>query len=311
MSEVKERGNTWDVEIDSDGAFVRSPTSFHSAIRADGSSPFAAEHGRYHLYVSHACPWAHRTLIVRQLKGLQDLISVNVVAPFLPASGWSFDTSAAGASGDDINHFEHLSQVYEKANPSYEGRITVPVLWDKHTSTIVNNESSEIIRMLNSELNALATNPELDLYPLELRPAIDAVNEWVYPSINNGVYRCGFAKKQAAYDQAFAELFAALDRAEAILVQQPWLCAEHITEADVRLFTTLVRFDAVYYSHFKCNLRRIQDYPGLDRFVKRVLAMDGIAGTVHMDHIKDHYYQSHTSINPSGIVPRGPALNFM
>lgn len=311
MSKKQGRGNTWDVEISDDGAFVRSPTSFRHQVKADGSTPFAPEAGRYHLYVSLACPWAHRTLIVRKLKGLEAAISVDVVAPLLDDRGWSFDTSFTGSTGDRVNAYELLSQVYDAADANYAGRITVPVLWDKKTSTIVNNESSEIIRMLNSEFEDFCSGPARDFYPEDLAEQIDSLNDWIYPSINNGVYRCGFAKKQGAFNQAFEELFTALDKVESILTDTRFLTGNNLTEADIRLFTTLVRFDAVYHTHFKCNLKRIQDYPGLNRFLNDIYTIEGVADTVDMAQIKYHYYASHTHINPFGIVPNGPELNFL
>lgn len=303
-------GNTWESEVSDDGEFVRHQTSFRTQIRADGSTAFAPASGRYHLYVSLACPWAHRTLITRKLKGLENAISFDVVHPLLPTTGWSFDDSAPGATGDTVNGFRDLREAYIKSNPQFEGAITVPVLWDKETRQIVNNESAEIIRMFNAEFPDDATNAALDLYPADKREQIDALNEWIYPCINNGVYRCGFATKQAAYSRAFEELFAALDRVEAILADSRYLTGSELTEADVRLFTTLVRFDAVYVTHFKCNLRRIVDYPNTWGFTRDIYQAPGVAETVNMAHIKNHYYASHRHINPFGIVPDGPALDF-
>ena len=303
-------GNTWESEVSDDGEFVRHQTSFRSQIRADGSTDFAPESGRYHLYVSYACPWAHRTLITRKLKGLENAVSFDVVHPLLPTTGWSFDDSAPGATGDTVNGFRDLREAYMKSNPQFEGAITVPVLWDKETRQIVNNESAEIIRMFNAEFPDDATNAALDLYPADKREQIDAMNEWIYPCINNGVYRCGFATKQAAYSRAFKELFAALDRVEAILADSRYLTGSELTEADVRLFTTLVCFDAVYVTHFKCNLRRIVDYPNTWGFTRDIYQAPGVAETVNMAHIKNHYYASHRHINPFGIVPDGPALDF-
>jgi len=301
-------GNTWDSEIGKDGAFRRKASEFRHLISPDG--PFKPEKDRYHLYVSYACPWAHRTLIVRRLKGLEDVISVDVVAPFLPGTGWSFKTDEDGATGDRVNRFDDLKQVYFAAAKDYSGTITVPVLWDKKQQTIVNNESSEIIRLFNSEFQLLAKNPGLNLYPDELAQQIDELNKWIYRDINNGVYRCGFAQTQRAYERAFARLFAALDKVAKILAASRYLTGERLTEADIRLFTTLMRFDAVYYVHFKCNLKRIVDYPSLWRFVCDLYALDGVAETVNMDHIKKHYYLSHTHINPFGIVPAGPEMEF-
>jgi putative glutathione S-transferase len=284
------------------GEFVRTPSKFRSWITADGSSGYPAEPGRYHLYVSLACPWAHRTLIARVLKGLQDAISVSVVEPVM-TEGWSF----SDALPDRLHGFQYLHQLYAAADPQYTGRVLVPALWDKKTRTIVSNESSEIMRMFD----AAFTGNDVDLYPIALRPQIDAVNAFVYDNINNGVYRCGFATEQAAYDRAFDRLFSALDRVEGDLGQRPWLAGEQPTEADWRLFTTLVRFDAVYFGHFKCNRNRIEDFPNLSRLLQTLYRVPGIAATVNMDHIKRHYYMSHTQINPTRIVPAGPRLKFM
>ena len=303
-------GNTWEREVDDDGEFVRRPTTFRSQIRADGSTPFPPDARRYHLYVSLACPWAHRTLIFRELKGLREAISVDVVDPFLPAAGWTFEQNVAGATGDRVGGFRLLREVYADTCPKFDGAITVPVLWDRKSGAIVNNESSEIIRMFNAEFQAVARHPEVDLYPAPLRARIDALNEWIYPEINNGVYRCGFARKQAAYSRAVRTLFAALGRAEAILAESRYLCGDRLTEADVRLFTTLVRFDAVYVAHFKCNLRRLIDFPNLWGYTRDIYQLPGIAETVNMEHIKRHYFESHRSINPLGIVPDGPQLDF-
>lgn len=293
----------------SDGRFVRQDAAFRNRVTADGASGFAAERGRYHLYVSLACPWAHRTLIFRTLKGLEDVISLSVVDPYMGDQGWSF-SNGPDCIPDPIHHAQYLYEIYVHANPRYTGRVTVPVLWDKQAATIVNNESAEIIRMLNVEFNALG-KADLDFYPQPLRGEIAAINDLVYPNINNGVYRCGFATTQAAYEEAFTSLFAALDTIEARLGQEPYLVGGRLTEADWRLFTTLVRFDAVYYSHFKCNLRRIADYPHLSRYLRKLYYVPGVADTVNLTHIKRHYYESHTSINPTGIVPVGPALEFL
>jgi putative glutathione S-transferase len=303
-------GNTWESEVTENGEFVRHQTSFHSQIRVDGSTDFAPEIGRFHLYVSHACPWAHRTLIVRKLKGLEEAISFDVVDPVLPNTGWSLNGSAPGATGDTANGFQDLREAYQASNSKFEGAITVPVLWDKQTRQIVNNESSEILRMFNSEFQNCASNRDLDLYPKDKRKQIDELNDWIYPGINNGVYRCGFATKQAAYSRAFEELFLALDRAEKVLASSRYLTGSELTEADVRLFTTLVRFDAVYVAHFKCNLRRIVDYPNLWGYTRDLFQTKGVAETVDMRHIKIHYFGSHQQINPSGIIPDGPALDF-
>ncbi len=291
------------------GEFQRLPTTFHDWVTADGSSGFAAEPGRYHLYVSLACPWAHRTLIFRRLKRLEDAISISVVDPVIAEHGWTF-SDAAGCIPDTVNGFQHLRQVYTAADSAYSGRVTVPVLWDRQRRTIVNNESSEIIRMLNSAFDAF-TPVKTDYYPGPLRARIDEINTFVYVNVNNGVYRCGFAGSQAAYDKAFDALFAGLAELEARLESARYLVGEQITEADWRLFTTLVRFDAVYYVHFKCNLRRIAEYPTLSRFLRELCRVPGIAETVNMDHIKRHYYLSHRQLNPAGIVPKGPVLDFL
>jgi len=301
-------GNTWTQEIADDGAFVRSPTSFRDSVSRDPAAKHHAESGRYHLYVSLACPWAHRTLMVRALKGLEQAISVDVVHPYLTDSGWSFDTDFPGATGDRLGGRSHLQHVYREVSPDYSGIITVPVLWDKTLQTIVNNESGEIVRMLNSEFQAFGTHPELDLYPVALRAAIDDTNAWVYRSINNGVYRCGFAQSQQVYDLAVGELFAALDRVEGILSKQAYLCGDTLTEADVRLFATLIRFDSVYHTHFKCNRQLIAQYPAMWRYMAGIYHLPGVAATVDLDHIRFHYYYSHRHINPSGIVPQGPDI---
>ncbi len=310
MAQDDTYGNTWESEVSDDGEFVRHQTGFREQVRADGSTAYAPASNRYHLYVSYACPWAHRTLIARKLKGLDDAISFNVVSPLLPNTGWSFDESFSGSTGDTVNGFQDLREAYMTSNPNFDGAITVPVLWDKETKTIVNNESSEIIRMLSSEFNDYATNTDLDLYPEDNREQINELNDWIYPSINNGVYRCGFATKQRAYSQAFSELFTALDRVEAILADSRYLTGSVLTEADVRLFTTLVRFDAVYHTHFKTNLRRIVDYPNIWAYTRDIYQLPGVAETTNIAHIKSHYFESHTHINPFGIVPDGPELDF-
>ncbi len=291
------------------GEFVRRDSQFRARVTADGSSGFPAEAGRYHLYVSTACPWAHRTLIFRKLKGLEGAISVSIVDPVVVNEGWAFN-SGAGCVPDAVNGFHHLHQIYSAAKPDYTGRVSVPVLWDKKQRTIVNNESSEIIRMLNGEFAAVSGSHQ-DYYPVALRAEIDAVNELVYANVNNGVYRTGFATTQEAYERSFTALFACLDRLESRLDGSRYLVGDRITEADWRLFTTLVRFDAVYHGHFKCNLRRIADYPNLSNYVRDLYQVPGIAETIDMDHIKRHYYMSHRHINPTGIVPAGPELDFM
>lgn len=296
-----------------EGEFVRWESQFRSWITVDGSAGptgdagYKAEVGRYHLYVSHACPWAHRTMIFRKLKELEDVISYSVVNPLMGHESWDFN-EYPGATGDSLFGFKYLYELYFKVKPEYDGVVTVPLLWDKQTQTIVNNESSEIIRMLNSGFGELADN-SVDYYPEQLRPQIDAINKLVYDEINNGVYKTGFATTQAAYEKAFKHLFAALDKVEEILSKQAYLVGDVVTEADWRLFPTLVRFDPVYVGHFKCNLRRIQDYPNLSNYLRELYQMPGIAETVNMDHIKHHYYWSHESINPTRIVPLGPELN--
>ncbi|HLI11318.1 MAG TPA: glutathione S-transferase family protein [Alphaproteobacteria bacterium] len=290
------------------GRFQRQESRFRNWITADGSSGFKAEPGRYHLYVSLACPWAHRTLIFRALKGLEGVISLSIVDPHMGAEGWAF-SDGPGCIPDTVNGKRVLHEIYTLADPRYTGRVTVPVLWDKTSRTIVNNESAEIIRMLNSAFDAWG-RAELDFYPPALRGEIDAVNDFVYGAINNGVYKAGFATTQAAYEEAFDALFAALDRLEMRLARQRYLAGSRLTEADWRLFTTLVRFDAVYFGHFKCNLRRIEDYPNLSNYLRELYQVPGVAATVDLGHIKRHYYGSHTTINPTGIVPKGPALDF-
>jgi len=301
-------GNTWTREIDADGSFARSPTGFHGTVSASPSSLHAAAPGRYHLYVSLACPWAHRTLIVRALKGLEHVIGVDVVHPHLTDRGWSFEANFPGSTGDTLGHRSHLQFVYRQAVPDYAGIVTVPVLWDKTLGTIVNNESSEIIRMLNSEFQSFATRPEVDLYPPALADAIDETNAWVYASINNGVYRSGFAASQKAHTDAVDELFTALDRVEGILSTRAYLCGPSLTEADVRLFATLIRFDVVYHTHFKCNRKLMAQYPAIQRYMAGIYFTPGVAETVDLDHIRVHYYASHRHINPTGIVPHGPDI---
>jgi len=296
------------------GRFKRQDSIFRNWITADGSAGpngkggFKAEPGRYHLYVSLACPWAHRTLIFRRLKGLENMISVDVVHPFMGENGWTFEAGYPGATGDSVNGKTYLYEVYLAAKPDYTGRVTVPTLWDKETGTIVSNESAEIIRMLNSAFDEVGAR-EGDFHPPELRGEIDAVNERVYHDINNGVYKSGFATAQDAYEEAFGALFNTLDMVEDRLSRQRYLAGERLTEADWRLFTTLVRFDPVYYSHFKCNKRRIVDYPNLSNYLRELYQHPGVRETVNMDHIKYHYYASHESINPTRIVPVGPEID--
>jgi len=298
-----------------DGEFVRFDSVFRNWVTPDGepgptgSGGFAAEKGRYHLYVSYACPWAHRTLIFRKLKKLENIISVSVVHPDMGPESWKFDDSFPGATQDDINHFKYLHEVYSKANAKYSGIVTVPVLWDKKQNTIVNNESSEIIRMLNSAFNAF-TDAKEDYYLKARQKEIDQINEEIYENINNGVYRCGFASSQAAYEAAFDRMFSSLDKLETILSKQRYLVGNDITEADWRLLPTLLRFDPVYVGHFKCNLRRITDYDNLSNFMRDLYQQAGIAETFNLEHIKRHYYWSHESINPTRIVPKGPAIDY-
>ena len=296
------------------GEFVRWESLFRNWVTPDGSpgpsgsGDFQAEPGRYHLYVSYACPWAHRTLIFRALKGLEQVIDVSVVDPRMPPESWVFGDYPE-ATPDLVNGAKTMAQVYEIAHPGYEGIVTVPVLWDKKRRTIVNNESSEIIRMLNSAFDAWG-RADVNLYPESLHEEIDSINHFVYDNINNGVYRVGFATTQEAYEAAFDELFAALDKLEQRLTKQKYLVGDQPTEADWRLFPTLLRFDPVYYTHFKCNLRRLIDYPNLWAYTRRLYQHPGIASTVNMDHIKCHYFSSHKNLNPSGIIPRGPEIDF-
>lgn len=298
------------------GKFERSQAGFRNWVTTDGSAGpsgeggFKAEAGRYHLYVSLACPWAHRTLIFRQLKNLEDLISVSVVSPKMPdETGWTFD-QASGSTGDHLFGKDNYWQIYTQAVPDYTGRVTVPALWDKQTGTIVSNESSEIIRMFNSAFNELTGNTD-DYYPEQLRAVIDPINARVYDDINNGVYKAGFATTQSAYDEAVTKLFEALDWVENILGETSYLTGDTITEADWRLFTTLVRFDAVYVGHFKCNRQRIADYQNISHYLKALYEVPGIKETVDLDHIRTHYYWSHITINPTRIIPIGPDLPFL
>lgn len=298
------------------GEFVRGVSSFRNWVTVDGSAGpsgeggFAAESGRYHLYVSYACPWAHRALIYRALKGLDTVISVSVVHPLMPAESWVF-AEYPGATKDHVNDAHYLYENYFKADPQFNGLVTVPVLWDKKRHTIVNNESSEIIRMFNSAFDEIAQNKDLDFYPEALREDVDVINKSIYDTINNGVYRAGFATEQAAYDRAYERLFNTLDELEERLSRQRYLVGSQITEADWRLFPTLVRFDPVYYSHFKTNKKRLIDYPNLWAYTRELYQVPGVSHTVNMDHIKHHYFASHTSINPTGIVPKGPEIDFM
>ncbi|MCV6620772.1 MAG: glutathione S-transferase family protein [Cellvibrionaceae bacterium] len=297
-----------------DGHFQREEAQLRNWITADGQEGpngalgFKAEAGRYHLYVSLACPWAHRTLIFRKLKNLEKYVSVSVVSPDMLDQGWSFN-EAEGSSGDDLFGATHLHEIYTRNKSDYSGRVTVPLLWDKLTGSVVSNESSEIIRMFNSAFNELSGNQD-DYYPKELAAEIDEVNSWVYQDINNGVYRSGFATSQKAYQESYDRLFSALDRVEEILSIQRYLVGKQISEADWRLFTTLIRFDAVYHGHFKCNRQRLKDFPNISNYVRELYQWPGIAETVDFYHIKRHYYYSHDMINPSRVVPAGPDIDY-
>ncbi len=299
----------------SGGAFVRSTAAFRNWITKDGSAGpsgeggFPAELGRYHLYVSHACPWAHRTLIFRALKGLSDHISVSVVHPDMLSDGWTFETDSDGATGDTLYDLPFARDIYIKADPNISGRVTVPILWDKQRETIVSNESSEIIRMLNSAFDALTGNTD-DYWPEEMRSSIEEVNTRIYDTINNGVYKSGFATSQAAYDAAVGPLFDSLEWLEQRLSDNRYLMGDRLTEADWRLFTTLVRFDPVYHLHFKCNRKRIVDFPNLWGYTRELYQIDGVEETVNMAHIVRHYHYSHDSINPHRIIPTNPVLDF-
>jgi glutathionyl-hydroquinone reductase len=305
----------WYETKSTNGRFLRKDAAFRNWITADGSAGpsgregFKAEAGRYHLYVSLACPWAHRTLIMRALKGLESMISVSTVHWLMLENGWTFEPGP-GVVPDTVNGVRFMHQVYTSTDPTYTGRATVPVLWDKQENTIVNNESSEIIRMLNAAFDGLGATPG-DYYPATLRAEIDAVNARVYDTLNNGVYKAGFATTEEAYLEAVRPLFDTLDWLDARLATRRFLLGNTLTEADIRLFTTLIRFDAVYVGHFKCNLRRIIDYPNLSAYTRDIYQWPGVAETVNFEHIKQHYYQSHRSINPTGIVPFGPALDFL
>lgn len=290
---------------DEEGRFQREATRFRDRIVSDGSTPYAPDAGRYHLYVSYACPWAHRTLVVRALRGLERAVSVSVVHPIMTADGWGFDADHP----DAVGRKPFLRDVYLAAQPGYTGRVTVPVLWDKQLGRIVNNESREIIRMMSRALAPLGDRGA-DLCPPELEAAIDREIDRMYAPVNNGVYRAGFATTQRAYDEAVGEVFAALDDYERALSRRRWLVGHQPTEADVCLFTTLVRFDAVYHYHFKCNLRRLRDYPSLWGFVRDVYQLPGVRETVDLRHIKEHYFRSHERVNPTRVVPVGPELDF-
>ncbi len=297
-----------------DGRFKRKDSHFRRWVTADGASGptgeggFRAEPGRYHLYVSLACPWAHRTTIMRRFKGLEEMIGLSTVHWLMRGQGWTFKPGP-GVTGDPIHAAEFMHQVYVAADPDYTGKVTVPVLWDKQRGTIVSNESADIIRMLNSAFDGVGAEAG-DYYPEDLRGEIDALNDRIYPTLNNGVYRAGFAANQDAYEEAVGPLFETLDWLEDRLAGSTWLIGDRLTEADIRLFTTLIRFDLVYHGHFKCNLRRIVDYPALWRYVRAFHALAGVADTVNVEHIKRHYYESHRQINPTGVVPVGPAIDF-
>lgn len=306
--------HTQEPEKTTDGHFVRKDSAFHDWVTADGrpgptgQDGFRAMAGRYHLYVSLACPWAHRTLIMRSLKGLQDIIPVSVTHWLMAENGWTFD-AAEGVIPDPVNNARYLHEIYAQADPAYSGKVSVPVLWDLHTQAIVNNESSEIIRMFNSAFDQAGARPG-DYYPEPHRAEIDALNQRIYDTLNNGVYKAGFAATQAAYEAATGPLFETLDWLEDRLSRSRFLVGDRFTEADIRLFTTLIRFDPVYHGHFKCNIRRITDYPNLWAYTRDIYQMPGISQTVNFTHIKRHYYMSHRHINPTGIVPVGPALDY-
>lgn len=297
------------------GAFVRTDAAFRNWVTADGGAGpsgeggFKAESGRYHLYVSYACPWAHRTLIFRSLKGLRPHIDISVVHPDMLSEGWTFDTDFPGTTGDRLFGLPFLRDIYTRAMPQISGRVTVPILWDKATGQIVSNESSEIIRMFNSAFDGLTGNTD-DYWPIPLRDAIETVNDRIYATLNNGVYRAGFATSQSAYDAAVTEVFATLDWLEERLSRQRFLMGDRLTEADLRLFPTLIRFDPVYHGHFKCNRRRIVDYPNLWAYTRDIFQWPGVAETVHVDHFVRHYYFSHKTINPHRIIPIGPQLDY-
>ncbi|WP_458186702.1 glutathione S-transferase family protein [Haladaptatus sp. NG-WS-4] len=292
-----------------EGRFERQETTFREWVEADEGSEFPAESGRYHLYVSYACPWAHRTLVTRALKGLEDAISVSVVDPYREDDGWEFSPDRPGCTIDPVLGADYLREVYVEADPEFTGRVTVPVLWDRERETIVNNESREIMRMLDTAFHDVATR-DVSFYPQNHREEVDEAIDAIYEPINDGVYRAGFAGTQTAYEEAVTDLFDALDRWEQVLADRRYLCGPALTEADFAMFTTLVRFDAVYHTHFKCNVRRIVDYPNLWNYLKELYQLPGVRETVRLDHIKEHYYRSHSDINPKRIVPRGPEIDF-
>ena len=307
--------NQWYDTKANNGKFIRSESQFRNWITADGQAGptgkagFKAEAGRYHLYISLACPWAHRTLIFRELKGLQSMIDISVVNSLMAEEGWTFKPGV-GVITDSVNDVLFAHQLYTLADPAYSGRVTVPILWDKQQQTIVSNESADIIRMFNSAFDGIGAS-EGDYYPEHAQDAINEVNDWIYRDINNGVYRAGFATTQAAYEDAVNTVFEALDKVELRLSTQRYLLGKQLTEADWRLFTTLIRFDAAYVGHFKCNKKRIADYPSLSNYVRDLYQHEGIASTVDIDYIKAHYYGSHETINPTRIIPVGPEVDFM
>lgn len=306
--------DTWYDTSSTGGRFKRSVSAFRHWITPDGTpgisgdGGFTAEQDRYHLYVSLACPWAHRTLVMRKLKGLEAIIPVSVVHPLMLEHGWTLAQDFPGATGDTLNHHDYLYQLYLQADPHYSGRVTVPVLWDKKARTVVSNESSEIIRMFNSAFDGLGARAG-DYWPVALRDKIDEINAWIYDAVNNGVYKAGFATSQEAYNEAVNGVFTALDKLEAHLSQQRWLVGDQFTEADIRLWTTMIRFDPVYVTHFKCDRHRVSDYPNLFAWMREIYQMPGIAETVNFDHIRTHYFCSHKTINPTGIISIGPAQN--
>ncbi|MFP9059808.1 glutathione S-transferase family protein [Natrialbaceae archaeon A-chndr2] len=292
-----------------DGSFERQTTTFRDEIRDDSDARFQPEAGRYHLYVSYACPWAHRTLLLRSLKGLENAISVSVVDPYRANDGWQFSPEKAGCTVDHLHGAEYLRELYVRADPTVTCRVTVPVLWDKVEDTIVNNESAEIIRMLDTEFDDVASTG-VDLYPDGYRETVDRIIDDIYEPINNGVYRAGFATKQEPYDDAIDDLFGALEHWDSVLADQRYLAGDRLTEADICLFTTLVRFDQVYHTHFMCNVRFIREFEHLWPYLRDLYQTPGVARTVDMDHIKEHYYTTHPDVTPSGIVARGPDLDF-
>jgi putative glutathione S-transferase len=306
MNPVEQQKAQYAKETSASGEFIRQQQRFHDQVRADGSSAFAPAAGRYHLYVCYACPWASRTILMRKLKGLEDAIGMTAVDPERDELGWRFSAEEP----DEVNGWQYLSEGYQQSAPGFDDRVTVPVLWDKQTGAIVNNESSEILRMLNAEFNEFADHPDLDYYPEPLRAQIDQLNERIYETVNNGVYRAGFATSQEAYEAGVTKLFESLDWLEGLLGETRYLVGDQLTEADWRLAMTLFRFDCVYVSHFKCSIRRIVDYPNLWAYARELYQHPGVAETVDFDHIKRHYYRTHPKINPTRIVPLGPELDW-